>query len=74
MSNATVHVRAEIGVSGHSPLRLGAHFLSSEQKVPYLPNYPQKVGGEAYPSAVMRYTSIIKYRFPINWTGSSKRV
>jgi len=31
-------------------------------------------GGEAYPSAVMRYTSIIKYRFPLNWTGSSKRV
>ena len=43
MSNATVHVRAEIGVSGHSLRRLGAHFLSSEQKVPYLPNYPQKV-------------------------------
>lgn len=31
-------------------------------------------GGEAYPSAVMRYTSIIKYRFLSNWTGSSKRV
>jgi len=43
MSNATVHVRAEIGVSGHYLELLGAHFLSSEQKVPYLPNYPQKV-------------------------------
>ena len=43
MSNATVHVRAEIGVSGHYLQLLGAHFLSSEQKVPYLPNYPQKV-------------------------------
>lgn len=43
MSNATVHVRAGIRVSGHSLQLLGAHGLSSEQKVPYQPNYPQKV-------------------------------
>lgn len=29
-----------LGVSGHSLLLLGAYFLSSEQKVPYLQNYP----------------------------------
>ena len=43
MSYVTAHVRAEIGVSGHSLKLVRAHFLSSEQ-VPYLrtAKLPQK--------------------------------
>ena len=37
MSYVTAHVRAEIGVSGHSLKLVGAHFLSSDQ------NYPKSI-------------------------------